>query len=161
MRCVPSPVSRFWIIIRPLADSLAHGPACCALLLTAALIAHAQLAWICVGASSTSQRMPCCPYPTPDQSVADASAGLAGLGLIVYPSGCASLNHCTCAQPLSAARVLSAPLRSAHSVRIPALIWGKMARAALEKPQSQGPLLARYAALIGRQTYLGTLRLRI
>jgi|SRR5665213_1521727 len=159
---MPSPAPRSWIIIRPMRPPWHKARLAAPLLLAVALIAHVPLAWACIGTSSTSQRMPCCPCPTPDpQSTPDPSAGIAGLGLIVYTTGCAALNHCACAQPLSAARVLSAPLRSSHGVRIPAPVWGEFHGAVLKQPRSQGPPLARYAALIGRQTYLATLRLRI
>ena len=133
------------------------------LLLAAALIAHVPLAWACVGWSSTSQSMPCCPFPTPDpQSTPHPSAGIAGLGLIVYPSGCAALNHCACAEPIAAARACARAPRGSSSAPIrPSCVWAVFSGAALEKPPSQGPPLARYAALTGRQTYLATLRLRI
>ena len=135
----------FWLQIRGAA----------AVLLAATLLLHTPLAVACTPASAG---MPCCPMSGQNSTHADGSSACA-TGCLY---DCAATPQVAYGQAAQTTHAVALETNSDQGVHLLAPVWPESPVAAHLRPQPQGPPpITLLTALVGRYTYLATLRLRI
>lgn len=143
-RVASSPMKAVWLQIRR----------CAAVLLAATLLAHAPFAVACKPASTG---MPCCPMA--DQNSTGAEGSCVCTTVCVFD--CAVTPQAAHGRAAQTTRAVGLEANSGQGVHLLAPVWPEAPVAAHERPPPQGPPIALLTALVGRHTYLATLRLRL
>lgn len=126
-----------------------------ALLLAATLLMHTPFAVACTPASAG---MPCCPMSGQNSTRAEGSSACA----TGCPFDCAATPQVAYGQAAQPTHAVALETNSDQGVHLLAPVWPESPVAAHLRPPPQGPPpVTLLAALVGRHTYLATLRLRI
>ena len=138
-----TPMKALWLHIRRAAAAL----------LAATVLLHTPLAVACTPGSAA---MPCCPMPGQSSTRAEGIRACAAVCLF----DCAATPQVAYGQAAQATRTVA--LNSGQGIHLLAPVWPESRVAAHLRPPPQGPPpITPLTALVGRHTYLATLRLRI